>query len=82
MELYQPFKSTTKNKKYSVRVMKDGKRRLIHFGQKGYEQYHDKLGYYSKFDHNDTKRKALYYKRHGPSNDKNTAKYWSHKILW
>ena len=29
--LYKPFKSKAKNKKYSVYVMKGGKKRLIHF---------------------------------------------------
>ena len=28
------------------------------------------------------KRRDLYYKRHGPSKDKNSARYWSHKVLW
>ena len=30
--LYKPFKSSAKNKKYSVYVLKNGKKRLIHFG--------------------------------------------------
>ena len=30
--LYKPFPSKAKNKKFSVYVMKDGKKRLIHFG--------------------------------------------------
>ena len=42
--LYKPFVSKSKNKKYSVYVMKEG--------------------------------------RHGQTTDKNSAKYWSHKILW
>ena len=62
--------------------MKNGRRRLIHFGQKGYQQYHDKLGHYSNLDHNDKKRRDLYYKRHGQTTDKSSAKYYSHKYLW
>ena len=31
-ELYKPFVSKSKGKKYSVRVVKDGKPKLIHFG--------------------------------------------------
>tara|TARA_R110002072_G_scaffold41120_2_gene115943 strand:+ start:2231 stop:2488 length:258 start_codon:yes stop_codon:yes gene_type:complete len=81
-ELYKPFKSKAKNKKYSVYVMKNKKKRLIHFGDSRYGQFKDKLGEYSKLDHGDKKRKELYYKRHGPSKDKNSARYWSHKILW
>ncbi len=82
MELYKPFKSKAKNKKYSVYVMKNGKKSLIHFGDTRYGQFKDKIGEYSKLDHNDPKRKKAYYSRHGKTNDKNTAKYWSHKILW
>lgn len=82
VELYQPFVSTSAAKKYSVYVMKNGRRRLIHFGQKGYQQYHDKLGHYSNLDHNDKKRRDLYYKRHGQTTDKSSAKYYSHKYLW
>ena len=83
-ELYKPFKSKAKNKKYSVYVMKDGKKKLIHFGDSRYGQYKDKLGHYSHLDHKDAKRRKAYYDRHGDKNttDKDTAKYWSHKILW
>ena len=60
-KLYKPFLSTAKNKKYSVYVLKDNKKRLVHFGDSRYGQYFD---------------------RHGQTTDKNTAKFWSHKILW
>ena len=52
-ELYKPFVSSAKNKKYSVYVQRDGRRRLIHFGDSRYGQFHDKLGHYSSNDHND-----------------------------
>ena len=80
--LYKPFKSKAKNKKYSVYVMKGEKKRLIHFGDSRYEQFKDKIGYFSHLDHGDKKRKKNYYSRHGETDDKNTAKYWSHKFLW
>ena len=82
MKLYEPFVSTRKIKKYSVLVIKNGKRKIIHFGDSRYQQYRDKLKHYSHLDHNDLKKRKSYFARHGPSNDKNTAKYWSHKILW
>lgn len=78
-DLYKPFKSKAKNKKYSVYV-KGGK--LIHFGDARYGQFKDKLGHYSHLDHNDPKRRKSYYARHGKAISKDTAKYWSHKILW
>ena len=30
----------------------------------------------------DKKKRESYHSRFGPTSDKNTAKYWSHKILW
>ena len=82
MQLYKPFKSTAKNKKYSVYVKDNSKTKLIHFGDKRYKHYKDKIGLYSHLDHNNEKKKKSYHSRFGPANDKNTAKYWSHKILW
>jgi hypothetical protein len=82
--LYKPFKSKAKNKKYSVYVKADTKsgKKLIHFGDNRYEQFKDKIGDYKHLDHGDKKRKKAYYDRHGPETNKNSAKYWSHKILW
>jgi len=81
-KLYIPFVSKAKNKKYSVYVLKDGKKKLIHFGDKRYGQFKDKLGHYSDLDHGDKERRKRYYSRHGKATSKDTAKYWSHKILW
>ena len=60
------------------------KAELIHFLRegKGGGQYKDKLGHYKSKDHLDQKRRKAYYSRHGPATNKNTPKYWSHKILW
>ena len=41
-ELYKPFKSKAKHKKYSVYVMKDNKKKLIDFGDDRYGQFKDK----------------------------------------
>lgn len=83
-ELYKPFKSKAKNKKYSVYIKSDTKsgKKLIHFGDSRFPQYKDKLGEYSNLDHNDKKRRDLYYKRHGKATSKDSAKYFSHKYLW
>ena len=37
--LYKPFPSKAKNKKFSVYVMKDKKKKLIHFGDSNSEDY-------------------------------------------
>lgn len=83
-ELYKPFKSKAKNKKYSVYIKSDTKsgKKLIHFGDNRHQQFKDKLGEYSNLDHNDKKRRDLYYKRHGKATSKDSAKYFSHKYLW
>tara|TARA_R100000951_G_scaffold82805_1_gene70447 strand:- start:479 stop:751 length:273 start_codon:yes stop_codon:yes gene_type:complete len=80
--LYKPWKSKAKNKKYSVYIKRNDKVRLIHFGDSRYGQFKDKLGEYSKLDHGDKKRRDRYYQRHGKTQDKNSALYWSNKILW
>lgn len=80
--LYKPWKSKAKNKKYSVYVKKDGKVKKINFGDSRYGHYKDKIGEWSSLDHGDKKRRKAYYDRHGKTDDKNSAKYWSHKILW
>ena len=83
--LYKPFVSNVKNKKYSVYVKSDDNKsgiKLISFGDVRFQHFKDKIGEYSHLDHYDLTRKKNYYKRFGKTNSKNTAKYWSHKILW
>ena len=62
--------------------MKDGKKKLIHFGDSRYEDF---------TQHKDKERRKSYLKRaKGIKNkkgeltykDKNSANYWSIKLLW
>lgn len=74
-------------KKYnSVLLNKKTNRELrVPFGSVGYQQYKDNtgLGVYSKYDHNDPKRRALYRKRHkGEELNKYSSGYWSWFFLW
>lgn len=81
--LYKPFKYKGNSKfKMSVYVLKDGKKRLIHFGHSDYEDYRQ---------HKDDKRRKNYLARaRGIKNkkgeltykNKNSANYWSVKYLW
>ena len=75
---------TPNNKKYSVYVIRDGRVRLIHFGAIGYQQYKDKIGRYSAYDHLDKKRRARYRARHKNDNITDTSfpGYWSMHYLW
>jgi len=81
--LYKPFKSSKKGKKMSVYVLnKEGKKRLIHFGDSNMEDFRQ---------HKDEKRRKSYLARSGgirnkegklTKDDKNSANYWSRKVLW
>ena len=80
--LYKPVHSLVAGKKGSVYVLKDGKKRLIHFGQAGAP---DKRKGASKA------QQKSYLARSGgirnkegklTKNDKNSANYWSRKINW
>ena len=77
--MYEFKVSTRKNKKYDV--YKNGKY-LLSFGDSRYQHYHDKLGYYRHLDHNDEERRERYYKRFGEDADFESAKYFSHELLW
>ena len=82
-ELYKPFKSKAKNKKFSVYVLDEkGSKKLIHFGDSRYEDF---------TQHKDEKRRQSYLKRAKAIRnkkgeltykDKNTANYQSVKTLW
>lgn len=80
--LYKPFKSTAKNKKFSVYVMKNGKKKLLNFGDSRYSDFRE---------HKDKKRRQAYLKRSAgirdkngklTMNDKNSRNYWSRRWLW
>lgn len=65
-------------KKYMAIV----RNKRVYFGQTGYYHFKDKLGYWSKFDHNDESRRKLYYSRHNKNYPEGTADYFSKRILW
>lgn len=77
------------DKKYSVRTPMG---RLIHFGDKRYQQFSDQaLGTYKHLDHNDVSRRASYRARHKKifTKDKKPAylnpeqpSFYSYWMLW
>ena len=82
MDLYKPFPSKAKNKKMSVYVMKDGKRKLINFGDTRYQDF---------TQHGDKQRREAYLKRTAgiknkegklTKDDKNSSNYWSRVWNW
>ena len=77
--LYKPFKAPkSSKKKMQVYVKKDGKIRLISFGQKGYKHNYSKKARESY----DKRSKGI---RDGKGNltynNKNTSNYWARKVL-
>ena len=80
--LYRPVHSLVKGKKGSVYVMKNGKKRLIHFGDSSMT---DKRKGASKAQQKSyLARSAMIRNKEGKltKNDKNSANYWSRKINW
>ncbi len=80
--LYKPVKSDRKGKKGMVYVKKDGKKKLIHFGDSSMKDF---------TQHGDKARRKNYLARSGgiknkegklTKNDKNSANYWSRKVNW
>lgn len=67
--------------KWRVDKLVKGEYKVINFGRPGYQQYRDKLGQWSKYDHLDIKRRNNYRARHEPIqiNIKN-KKYYSYKV--
>ena len=69
---------------YKYSVLTD--RGIIHFGNRNYQHYHDKIGYWSKLNHEDKKRRANYLARSEKIKAKGkytySANYWSRLILW
>jgi hypothetical protein len=56
----------TGNKKYKAEVYDLSGKRVAtsEFGDRRYQQFKDRIGYYSDLDHNDKKRRDRYRKRH------------------
>ena len=77
-ENYPIYLSTRKNKKYMARVND----RWIHFGDKRYEHYHDKMAYYKNLDHLDKRRRLLYHLRHKHDYPMGSADWFSKMVLW
>ena len=76
--------SKNKSKKYDV--FKDGKYLVSFGGIKAdgtpYDQFYDKIGKYSKYNHLDESRRQRYYKRMGKKAEFESAKYFSNAYLW
>ncbi len=79
-------KSHLKSKKYNAILENKitGHIKKVPFGSIYYQQYKDSTGLnlYSHLDHNDKKRRELYYKRHNKDYAKFSPDYFSKKYLW
>lgn len=79
------FEAGSGNKKYNALIYDDSGNLIkkIPFGDKRYQQFHDKIGLYKHLDHHDNKRRLNYQSRH--KNDKLnefSPGYFSWHYLW
>ena len=74
--------SSLKYKKHDVYHKDNLKKKVLSFGDKRYEQYQDKLGYYKELDHLDKKRRDAYYKRHNKEYGVYSADWFAKSFLW
>jgi hypothetical protein len=74
--------SNKQHKKYDVYDKDDNF--VVSFGDKRYQQYKDKFGYYSNKDHGDKQRRENYRQRHSGDkiNNPRYAGYWAYNYLW
>lgn len=64
-------------KSHAVVAKKGNKTKIVRFGQQGVKG----AGKNPKSAKDKARRKS-YYARHGPEDDKFSAKFWSHKVKW
>jgi len=81
MECNKPRKTPEhKTKSHVVKACKDGKEKIVRFGQQGVEGAGKNPQTASE-----KARKRSYYARHNAQDsnpDKFSARYWSHKVKW
>ena len=80
------MKSDKPEKKYKAMFIDPTTKRekTIYFGQAGMAQYRDDtpLKLYKSLNHNDPKRRELYYKRHPIDYPKYSADWFAKRYLW
>jgi len=83
MEYYKPFKSKKKEKKFSVYVKDGNKKKLIHFGAKGYGDFRSGTATAVQRDRYLKRAKKILTKEGTPAyRNKNKPSYWAVKYLW
>ena len=80
--LYKPVKSSRAGKKGMVYILRDGKKRLLHFGDSSMTDF--KKGASKEQRKSYLARSGGIRNKQGKltANDKNSANYWSRKINW
>jgi len=81
--------SKTGSKKYDAFISQNGKwKKVASFGDRNYQQYKDRIGFYSSKNHNDAERRRRYQIRHNKdlrtekSRAGTSAGYLSMRYLW
>jgi len=75
---------STGNKKYVAILQNEtGLTKKVPFGDRRYQQYHDKIGVYQHLDHLDVVRRRSYRARHaGEEKKKFSAGWFAWNYLW
>lgn len=69
--------------KYNALLLVKNRIQKIPFGDIHYQQYHDKIGYYSELDHKDPKRRESFRRRHAKNAiHKYSAGWFAYHYLW
>ena len=81
MKLFKIIKATKFPKKYCA-IFNNHKKKVC-FGDRRYQHYYDKIGYYSNLNHKDPNRRRLYRLRHrGEQNRKYSPGWFAWHYLW
>ena len=84
-------KGTYPHKYKAVVTLANGQTKTVPFGHQKYQHYHDKIGLYSRLDHNDPERRRRYRQRHSAIKLKNGKRaidvkyspaWFSYHYLW
>ncbi len=78
------FISQRRYKKYRAEIYLNNNKfiKSVHFGDRRYYHYYDKIGLYPELNHNDMERLQLYYKRHKKNYSEFSADWLSKRFLW
>jgi hypothetical protein len=76
------FRAPSKRKSKKYDAFDENGQYITSFGDKRYQHFFDRIGFYSHLNHLDVDRLDRYYKRHGVDFELRSPKFFSHAYLW